>query len=208
MIFWDPISKSGMLSQAACLAQNVHCSIQVNSTYNPTPRRNMMAQKNREHTDAEKELRNEDPLSGAAGAHPLGAGVGAALGGAATGAAAGAVAGPAGAVVGAVVGGVAGGLAGSAVAESYDPTVEVDYWRSAYANQSYYDETRSFEDVEPAYRAGMDIYDPSTDVAFEDREALARERWEKQSKGNLNWDQARHAAKDAYTRLLTRKRPK
>jgi phage tail tape-measure protein len=164
-----------------------------------------MSNTKREHTDTQKKLRNEDPLSGEAGAHPLGAGVGAALGGAATGAVAGAVAGPVGTVVGAVVGGVAGGLAGKAVAEEYDPTVEVDYWRSEYSNRPYYDEARDFEDVEPAYRAGIDAYDPKAEATFKEREAVARANWEKQDVATLTWDEARPAAEDAYTRLLKRR---
>src|SRR5476651_2068900 len=75
---------------------------------------------------------NRDPLSGRAGAHPVGTGVGAAAGGIAaaiaTGAAMGTFAGPAGTAVGAAAGAaagaVAGGLAGKAVAEHLDPTVE------------------------------------------------------------------------------------
>ena len=49
--------------------------------------------------------RNTDPLSGAAGAHPIETGVGAALGGAGAGLAVGALGGPVGAVIGAAVGG-------------------------------------------------------------------------------------------------------
>ncbi len=66
---------------------------------------------------------NRDPLSGEAGAHPIGTGVGAAAGGIAAGAAVGSVAGPVGTVVGAAVGAVAGGLAGKGVAETVDPTI-------------------------------------------------------------------------------------
>jgi phage tail tape-measure protein len=168
----------------------------------------MSTKKNkREHTDAEKELRNEDPLSGQAGAHPVGTGVGAAIGGAAAGAAAGTVAGPIGTIVGTIVGGVAGGLAGKSVAESYDPTVEVDYWRNEYTNRPYYDKSRSFEHVEPAYRAGIDAYDPTTTATFDEREAIAREQWEKYDDDTLTWEDARPAAEDAYTRLAKR-RPK
>jgi phage tail tape-measure protein len=164
-----------------------------------------MATNKSKHTDAEKELRNEDPLSGQAGAHPVGTGVGAALGGAATGAVAGAVGGPVGTVVGAIVGGVAGGLAGKAVAEEYDPTVEVDYWRGEYTKRPYYNKSRSFEHVEPAYRAGIDAYDPATTATFQEREAIARERWEEHDDATLTWDEARPAAEDAYTRLAKRR---
>jgi uncharacterized protein (TIGR02271 family) len=66
---------------------------------------------------------NRDPITGEAGAHPVGTGVGAAAGGMAAGAAAGTVAGPVGTVLGAAVGAVAGGLAGKGVAEKVDPTL-------------------------------------------------------------------------------------
>src|SRR6516164_1141381 len=88
---------------------------------------------------------NPDPITGAPGAHPVGAGVGAAAVGAAAGAAGGAMAGPAGAVAGAVIGGVAGGYAGKGVAESIDPTVEDAYWRDNYANRTYYDSSHSYD---------------------------------------------------------------
>ena len=55
---------------------------------------------------------NRDPISGEAGAHPVGTGIGAAG------------AGTIGAVVGSVIGSVAGGLAGKGAAEKADPTVE------------------------------------------------------------------------------------
>ena len=42
-----------------------------------------MAVEKRENSKSVRELRNEDPISGEAGAHPVGTGVGAALGGAA-----------------------------------------------------------------------------------------------------------------------------
>jgi phage tail tape-measure protein len=88
-------------------------------------------------TDKEEieDLRNEDPLSGEASAHPVGSGMGTALGGAIAGAAAGLVAGPVGTVAGAVVGGVAGGLAGKAAAEAIHPTIEVAYWQDAHIDR-------------------------------------------------------------------------
>lgn len=67
---------------------------------------------------------NPDPITGQAGAHPLGTGVGAAGVGTAATVVGAAVAGPIGAVVGAVVGSVAGGLAGKSTAESVNPSSE------------------------------------------------------------------------------------
>ena len=83
-----------------------------------------------EETPPRETRPNLDPLSGAAGAHPLGAGAGAAGGGliagAATGFAIGSVVGPAGqalgAAAGAIIGGLAGGFAGKGIAESIHPT--------------------------------------------------------------------------------------
>jgi hypothetical protein len=100
---------------------------------------------------------NRDPITGEAGAHPVGTGVGAAAGGMAAGAAAGTVAaGPVGTLVGAAVGAVAGGLAGKAVAEHFDPTVEDTYWRDNFQSQGYYQKGMTYEDYEPAYRLGYE----------------------------------------------------
>jgi len=145
-------------------------------------------------------LRNEDPISGEAGAHPVGSGLGAAIGGATTGAVAGAVAGPIGTVAGAIVGGIAGGLAGKAIAENYDPTVESEYWRNEYKNRDYYNDTYGYESYEPAYRAGWESYD--RDVDWVDREANARQRWENEGGSeSMSWDEAKFASQDAYDRI-------
>lgn len=159
---------------------------------------------NRSHREkTEKELRNEDPLSGAAGAHPVGSGLGAALGGVAAGAAAGTVAGPIGTVAGAVIGGVLGGLAGKAVAENIDPTIETQHWREQHASRPYYNENYQYEHYEPAYRAGWESYDPDVNEDWSDREAIARERWENEGGADhMDWEDARPAAEDAYTRVV------
>lgn len=163
-----------------------------------------MTDKKRESTDKEKQLRNEDPLSGEAGAHPVGTGLGAALGGAAAGAVAGTVVGPIGTVVGTAVGAVAGGLAGKGIAEAYDPTQEVEFWRNEYALRPYYDKDLEFGEFEPAYQAGIEAFDPSTPVDFPEREMVARKHWEASHDSPIDWDKARYAAEDAYTRLRKR----
>ena len=99
--------------------------------------------------------RNEDPITGAPGAHPVGVG---AAGGGAAGASIGAAAGPVGAVVGAAVGAVAGGLAGKAVGEAIDPTAEDAYWMANHRSRPYYEEGRSYTDYQPAYRYGWESY--------------------------------------------------
>lgn len=158
-----------------------------------------------------EEQRNRDPLSGEAGAHPVGTGVGAVLGGAAAGAAVGSVTGPIGTVLGTVVGGLAGGLAGKAVAESFDPTVEADYWRSAYRERPYYTEGMSYDDYEPAYRAGWEAFepgatvDPDATVSWSEREQIARQRWEGEGGApTMTWEQAKAASEDANHRVHQR----
>ena len=162
----------------------------------------MSERKSRSEKERE-ELRNEDPITGEAGSHPVGTGVGAALGGAATGAAAGAIAGPIGAAAGAVIGGVAGGLAGKAVAEHIDPTVESAYWRDEHRNRPYYNDAYTYDDYAPAYQVGWESYDPAADADWAAREQVARQRWEKEG-GTMTWEDARLAAEDAYTRVSHR----
>jgi hypothetical protein len=146
--------------------------------------------------------RNEDPITGEAGAHPVGAGVGAAAGGAAAGAAAGAVAGPVGAAVGIVAGGLAGGLAGKAVAEQIDPTVEDRYWRDEYPNREYYDPTVGYEEVGPAYRYGWESRAKYGDRSWDDVETDLERDWpQRRGDSSLTWDRAREASRDAWTRI-------
>ncbi len=164
----------------------------------------MSSKKKTTDPQTREELRNEDPITGEAGSHPVGTGVGAALGGAATGAVAGAVGGPIGTVAGAVIGGVAGGLAGKAVAENYDPTVETTYWRDNHHYRPYYNDNYSFEHYEPAYRAGWESYDADVNADWTEREAIARERWENEGGAeHMTWEEARLASADAYDRVRT-----
>jgi hypothetical protein len=144
---------------------------------------------------------NRDPISGAAGAHPLGTGVGAASGGAA-GAAIGTVGGPIGAAVGLVAGAVAGGLAGKGVAEKIDPTAEDAYWREEYANRGYNDEGKPYEVYQPAYRTGYEGYSRYPGRTYQDAEADLQRDYES-SRGNsdLTWDRAKEATRDAWNRV-------
>lgn len=145
---------------------------------------------------------NRDPLSGTAGAHPVGTGVGAALGGVAAGAAAGTVVGPVGTLVGAAVGAVMGGLAGKGVAEAIDPTLEDAYWRDNYSDRPYVDRGSNYDDYGPAYGLGVDAFSRNPGRSFEEVEPEMSQRW---TTGNgastLGWDRAKQAARDAWNRV-------
>jgi len=153
---------------------------------------------------------HRDPISGRAGAHPVGTGVGAVAGGAAagvmTGAAIGTVAGPVGTAVGtgvgAVVGAVVGGLAGKALAEEVNPTVEHGYWRAHYAHCSYAKAGMQYEELAPAYQFGWESRVLHPGKSFDQAESMMERDWDK-AKGlsKLVWAEAKDAAHDAWIRI-------
>lgn len=147
---------------------------------------------------------NPDPITGEPGAHPIGTGIGAAGAGAAGAAIGGAVGGPIGAVVGAVIGAVSGGLVGKGAAESVNPTVEDEYWRSNYSSREYVQKDRTYDDYAPAYRTGYEGYGryAEAEKTFEEVEPDLKRDYETAHAGRgLDWNQARDASRDAYMRL-------
>lgn len=154
------------------------------------------------NSDIRDDGANRDPLSGAAGAHPLGTGIGAVVGGAAAGAATGTVAGPVGTLVGAAVGAVVGGLAGKGVAEAIDPTRESAYWRENFSARDYVEPGSSFDDYEPAYGLGVSARSRYPGQRFDDVESQMAGDWDaSRGTSRLSWERARHAARDAWNRL-------
>jgi hypothetical protein len=152
-----------------------------------------------------KEARNEDPLSGAPGAHPVATGAGAVIGGIAGAAIGTAVAGPVGAVAGAsmAAGALAGGLAGKYAGEAVDPTVEDAYWRENHSAQRYANEG-PYEDFEPAYRTGYEGFTRHSGERFADVEEPLRSEYESKN-SHQPWNKARHAAEAAWQRLQDRR---
>lgn len=155
--------------------------------------------------DSEKGIKSEnrDPITKAPGAHPVGTGIGAAGAGAA-GTAIGAAVGPIGAVVGAAVGSIVGGLIGKGVAEAIDPTAEEAYWRDNHQNRDYYNSEYTFEDdYLPAYKYGWESRSRHANVnEFDEVEGPLENEWRTaRVKSRLEWDQARPAVRDAWTRI-------
>ncbi len=143
---------------------------------------------------------NNDPLTGAPGAHPVGTGVGA-TGGAVAGAAIGSAAGPVGAAIGLVVGAVAGGLGGKAAAEGINPTAEDAYWRESYNREPYYEAGRSYDDYRPAYEMGWSSR-VASDADFDTSEAALEREWNtRRGSSSLDWPQARNATRAAWDRV-------
>lgn len=152
--------------------------------------------------DKKDKSRNPDPITGAAGSHPVGVGLGAAAGGAAAaGAAIGSALGPAGTVAGAAAGAVVGGLIGKGIAEKVDPTREDAYWRENHPRQGWA-KGRSYEEFSPAYRVGYEGYGEFAGAGrtFEDSEAEMRRRYEK-DRPLLTWEEARPASRAAWQKF-------
>ena len=145
--------------------------------------------------------------------HPVATGVGAALGGvaggvaggAAAGAAVGGMTGPVGAVVGAVAGAVAGAFAGRGVGEAVDPVAEDTYWRDNYSDRPYVTSGLTYDDYGPAYSYGVDAYSRNPDRSFDEVEPdLSRDWSAARGRSSLEWEQAKHASRDAWHRLSDR----
>ncbi|MDP3229921.1 MAG: hypothetical protein Q8N13_18385 [Acidovorax sp.] len=130
----------------------------------------------------------------------LGGAAGGVAGGAAAGALAGGVTGPVGAAVGAVVGAVAGAVMGRNV--KVDPVAEDSYWRDNYASRPYATAGAHYDNYQPAYRFGMDSYSKYPGRSFDDVEPeLSRDWGAARGPSSLEWENARHASRDAWQRV-------
>lgn len=84
-----------------------------------------------------------------------------------------------------------------------DVSEEIAYWRSIYGKQPYYSSSRKFPMYEPAYRVGVEAFNPDAPTKWEEGEDRAKELYEKESR-ILTWGNAKVAARDAYNRLYRR----
>ena len=158
--------------------------------------------KNRDDNKTAGGPANRDPISGAPGAHPVGVGAGAAGAGAAGAAIGGVIGGPVGAVIGAAIGAVSGGLSGKAAAESVNPTVEDSYWRDNYKTRSYAKKDASYDTYQPAYKYGWESRMMHGGKQWTDVESDLERNWSRSRGGsNLEWHEAKPAARDAWERL-------
>jgi uncharacterized protein (TIGR02271 family) len=140
-----------------------------------------------------KELENRS-ITKRVGTIGMGA-IGAALGGI--------VAGPIGAVVGGVIGAVSA-RSGENSAPKDEAKVEEEYWRKNFLDRDYVQTHQSYETYAPAYRAGYQGFNQTADTekSFEEIEPQLRQVYEQSTPDTrLDWNQAKHAARDAYMRL-------
>jgi hypothetical protein len=149
--------------------------------------------------------RNPDPLTGAAGSHPLGTGLGGSAG-ALGGAALGAVFGPIGMLVGGIAGTLAGAAAGHATAERLDPTCEAEYWReqhdSGLLGEISGEEDEFDRDWLPAYRHGGESRQRLGPREWNDTlDAELAAGWPSaRGRSTLDWGRARQAVRGGWER--------
>ncbi len=127
------------------------------------------------------------------------------LAGVAGGAVLGGIAGPAGAVVGAAIGGAIGGVVGEDIAREFNPTPEEEYWALNYHTRPYIVAGHDYASYGPAYRVGVDGFYANPTESFDNLEPTLRNNWNiARGDSPLEWAEARHAARDAFSRLAER----
>jgi len=104
-------------------------------------------------------------------------------------------------VAGAALGGALGGRAGEDIAREINPTAEEAYWEENYRTRSYVRQDAEFETYRPAYRYGVEAYRTNPGKSFDELEPSLRNDWGADT--GLDWNEAREAAKDAFTRVST-----
>ena len=166
----------------------------------PTKEKVMNELKSRTTKDIDRNDETSRPVATGVGA-VVGGAAGGVAGGAAAGAAVGGMTGPVGAAVGAVVGAVAGALAGKGIANAVDPVAEDAYWRDNYSSRPYAAGS-DYDDYRSAYGYGVDAYTRYPSRTFDEVEQeLGRDWIGRRGNSSLEWDRARHAARDAWQRL-------
>ena len=99
-----------------------------------------------------------------------------------------------------VVGAVAGAVMGRNM--RVDPVVEDTYWRENYATRPYIQNGARYNDYQPAYRYGADTFSRYPDRSFDDVEPELGLGWGSvRGKSSLDWENAKHATRDAWHRL-------
>lgn len=145
---------------------------------------------------------NRDPITGTPGAHPVGVGVGG-VSGAVAGAFVGAFGGPIGMLVGSGIGAIAGAAAGKGVAERIDPTGEAQYWQEEHVRRPYYNPEYNYDtDYAPAYSYGAEARSRLGNRPWDEQTAAELERdWAgARGQSKLDWEAARPAVQDSWTR--------
>jgi hypothetical protein len=84
----------------------------------------------------------------------------------------------------------------------FDTNAEETYWRQNYTTRPYVTEGTSFTEYKPAYRYGADAHTRYPGRSFDEAESELGNDWDRfKGTSSLTWDQAKHAARDAWQRV-------
>ena len=151
--------------------------------------------------DSRKDRDTDSDTGATIGGAFAGGAAGGIAGGTLSGAAAGGLGGPAGAAIGAAVGAIAGAVGGKAVAGKIDRQAEDTHWKSNYSARPYVTSGSSYDDYGPAYKMGYERYPDYHGRTFDEAESEFQQDWQSiRGKSRLEWNDARHAIRDAYER--------
>jgi hypothetical protein len=97
---------------------------------------------------------------------------------------------------------VAGGFAGKAIGEEFDPTREEEHWRQNYRSRPYVESGLDYDThYLPAYRYGWEAQRLFPGRSFDEIEPELERDWLcRRLSSTLDWEQARHATRDAWER--------
>lgn len=81
----------------------------------------------------------------------------------------------------------------------FDPEVHHAYWREKYQGEPYYVEGYTYDDYEPAYRAGLEYVSKYPDGSFDEHESTLAHDWSiYKGDSRLDWKEATHAVRAAW----------
>ena len=83
-----------------------------------------------------------------------------------------------------------------------DTNAEEAYWRQNYPSRPYFAEGTPFIEYKPAYRYGADSFSKYKGRSFDQVERELADDWDRfKGTSSLKWEQAKHAARDAWQRV-------
>ena len=95
-----------------------------------------------------------------------------------------------------------GRAAAAGVGEAVDPGEDA-YWRDVYEEWPYYRDDFTYEDYEPAFRLGYNAGSAHRRPYDDNIGAELQVQYERRRHGSpVEWDDARHAVRDAYRRRV------
>lgn len=80
---------------------------------------------------------------------------------------------------------------------------ENTYWKEHYSSRPYYSKSRDYNNYEPAYRYGVDLYNQNPGVPYSSlNQEQLRNGWNNaRNKSQMDWSDVQIATQDAYNRL-------